>query len=69
MKKEPQVTIAEISGYGMNQNLTFTSVHGHEVNVSGELIDQTLPPTGELVEAHTEVDEDYNVIHVIYVRY
>lgn len=63
------ITIATITGYYPNQSMEFLSYDGTIKNLSGEILDQRELPTGKLVEVHTELDENENVVNRIFVTY
>lgn len=62
-------TITTLSSANGEQFIEFTSVHGHQVTVQGEIIDTHLQCTGELVLVHDERDADDRIVHEIYIRY
>lgn len=67
--KNPRVTIAPLQGHGCNQIVEFHSVTGELKFIQGELVDESNHPTNQLVEVHNELDEEGNIVHVIYVSY
>jgi hypothetical protein len=67
--KNPRITIAPLQGHGCNQIVEFYSVTGEMTFVQGELVDQSNLPKGDWIEVHNELDEEGNVIHIIYVTY
>ena len=64
-----KITITNLEGQWPNQSIEFVSFDGTIKTVYGEILDQRELPTGELVEVHSEIDENENVVNRIFVTY
>lgn len=67
--KSPRITIAPLQGHGCNQIVEFVSVTGEMTFIQGELVDQSKLPTNDYIEVHNELNDEGEVVHVIYVNY
>lgn len=63
------ITITKLEGQWPNQSIEFTSIDGSLKSIDGEILQQDELPSGELVEVHTEIDENDIVVNRVYVRY